>query len=45
MIAYLIREKKMKYNDALNYVREKRSFVQPNCGFELELQDYEKLYL
>lgn len=29
------------YNRALNYVKKKRSIVEPNCGFCLQLSKYE----
>lgn len=31
----------MKFNEALQHVRSKRSFVNPNEGFQKELRKYE----
>ncbi len=42
VIAYLIREQKMSFLNALSYVRQKRCVVHPNQGFGAQLQKYEK---
>ncbi len=42
IIAYLIKIKKMKYIDALNFVKSKRAQVEPNIGFEFILQGISK---
>eukprot|EP00004_Rigifila_ramosa_P015716 TRINITY_DN3668_c0_g1_i1.p1 TRINITY_DN3668_c0_g1~~TRINITY_DN3668_c0_g1_i1.p1 ORF type:complete len:165 (+),score=29.29 TRINITY_DN3668_c0_g1_i1:2-496(+) len=38
VLAYLIREKQMPYDDALQFLRQKRPVVQPNVGFERQLR-------
>lgn len=43
LIAYLIRYRGMKSDDALNYVRSRRSIVNPNPGFWNQLKQYEKI--
>lgn len=40
LIAYLIRYRGMKSDDALNYVRSRRSIVNPNPGFWNQLKQY-----
>jgi len=41
VIAYLMREFKWKYEEAFNYVKSKRSIVQPNPGFVKLLKNCE----
>lgn len=41
IIAYLIKEHKMKFNDALQLVKTKRPIAAPNAGFAVQLQCYE----
>ena len=43
VIAYLMWIKKMKYEDALNFVISKRPIVYPNDGFREQLKMFEKL--
>ena len=43
VIAYLMWIQKMKYDDALNFVKSKRLIVYPNDGFQKQLQIFEKL--
>lgn len=40
MIAYFIKELKMKPDEALAYIKSKRDFVSPNDGFKFQLQKY-----
>lgn len=40
LIAYLIRYKGMKSDDALHYVRARRSIINPNPGFWNQLKQY-----
>ena len=42
LIAYLMKSKKMKFDEALNLLKSKRSKVNPNAGFILQLRAYEK---
>ena len=42
VIAYLIKIKKMCYQDAYNYIKTKRKIARPNSGFELQLMKYQK---
>ena len=41
VVAYLIRKKKMKYEKALSLVKEKRSIVDINIGFLIQLRNME----
>jgi protein-tyrosine phosphatase len=41
IIAYLMKENKMKMNDAYYYVYEKRQCIAPNIGFTSQLLVYE----
>ncbi|CAB5379218.1 unnamed protein product [Rhizophagus irregularis] len=41
ILAYLMNQYGCTYNRALNYVKKKRSIVEPNCGFCLQLSKYE----
>lgn len=40
-VAYLMEKDKQTYNDALNTVKEARSFVKPNDGFVKQLKEFE----
>ena len=42
ILSYLIKYKKMKFDDALNLIREKREKINPNPGFVKQLREYEK---
>ena len=42
VIAYLMKNKKMSFNKALELIKEKRGKIQPNSGFVLQLKAYEK---
>lgn len=42
VIAYLMHHYKMTYKVALQYVKSHRAVVEPNLGFELQLNAYEK---
>ncbi|RGB39958.1 dual specificity phosphatase, partial [Rhizophagus diaphanus] len=41
ILAYLMNQYGCTYNRALNYVKKKRSIVEPNWGFCLQLSKYE----
>ena len=41
-IAYIMKYKKMKFEDALKFVRQKRPKISPNKGFIQQLRNYEK---
>jgi protein-tyrosine phosphatase len=41
VLAYLLKRHKMKFQDAMKYVSQRR-FIWPNRGFERQLQQYEK---
>lgn len=43
VIAYLMWKKKMKYEDAYSFVKEKRPIVLPNNGFQEQLKMFEKI--
>ena len=43
VIAYLMWTKKMKFDEALNFVISKRPLVDPNDGFREQLKKFEKL--
>ena len=43
VIAYLMWIQKMKFDDALNFVKSKRPIVDPNDGFREQLKIFEKL--
>lgn len=45
VVAYVMKEKKLDLNQALEFVRKKRDFIKPNEGFIKQLQDYEKKIL
>jgi protein-tyrosine phosphatase len=42
VIAYLIREHGMSYDQALAFVKAKRACIKPNSGFVACLKDWEK---
>ncbi len=45
VIAYLMRHNQMTLQKAFNFVKSKRSLIQPNNGFMIQLREYEqKLY-
>jgi protein-tyrosine phosphatase len=41
VIAYIIRERGMKYDAAYTLVREQRRCIRPNAGFETVLREWE----
>ena len=43
IIAYLIKYDKFTVNDALKFLKEKRSQIKPNKGFLNQLYAYEKM--
>ena len=43
VIAYIMWNKKMKFNNALNLVKSKRAVVNPNRGFKEQLKIFDKL--
>ena len=43
-MAYLISKHKMSFIEALKFVKDKRSGVCPNLGFEMQLKSYDALY-
>ena len=45
VIAYVMYNLKLKYEDALKYVRDKREYIYPNNGFRLQLKDLEKVLI
>ena len=40
VIFYIMKEKKLNFQEAKNYVKNIRNIVEPNSGFELELNKY-----
>ena len=42
LIAYIMKSKKIKLNEALELIKTKREKVNPNNGFIVQLKDYEK---
>ena len=40
VIFYIMKEKKINFQEAKNFVKNIRSIVEPNSGFELELNKY-----
>jgi protein-tyrosine phosphatase len=42
VIAYLIRKRKMTLEQALQFVRSKRSIIRPNVGFMEQLKAFEE---
>ena len=45
VIAYLMWTKKMKYQEALDFVKKKRFIVFPTYGFREQLKMFEKLLI
>ena len=45
VIAYIMWKNKMKYEEAFQYVKNKRSVVWPNPGFKEQLKIFEKLLI
>ena len=45
VIAYLMWAKKMRYNEALNYTKDKRFIVLPNRGFREQLKIFDKFLI
>jgi protein-tyrosine phosphatase len=43
VIAYVMYKLKLKFEDALKYVKEKRDYIYPNAGFRLQLKDLENV--
>ena len=43
VIAYIMWKKKMTFDKAYNFVKQKRSRIYPNFGFRQQLQKFEKL--
>lgn len=42
VIAYLMSEHRMSFQDAFKYVRSRRSIINPNDGFRKQLQTFQK---
>ncbi|CAK74287.1 unnamed protein product (macronuclear) [Paramecium tetraurelia] len=42
VIAYLMKKKGLAFQEAFNFVKKKRSVIQPNYGFIQQLRNYEK---
>lgn len=42
VLAYLMGVEKMSLDDALEFLQDKRSVVQPNIGFHIQLMEFEK---
>ncbi|KAI5639980.1 dual specificity phosphatase, catalytic domain-containing protein [Phthorimaea operculella] len=40
VIAYLMEKYKLSYEQAYNFVRSRRRFIHPNCGFVAQLKQY-----
>ena len=45
VIAYIMRNKKMSFKEALEFVKSKRSVISPNPGFKDQLQLFEKVLI
>ena len=45
VIAYIMRNKKMSFKEALEFVKNKRSVISPNPGFKDQLQLFEKVLI
>ena len=43
VISYLMYKKKMKYEEAYNFVKEKRKVISPNSGFQEQLKKFETI--
>ena len=42
IIAYLMRENKIGFNEAFNFVKKRRSVICPNYGFQRQLKQFER---
>ena len=45
VIFYIMKEKKLNFNEAKNFVKNIRQIVEPNSGFENELNRYEEEHI
>ncbi|KFP80235.1 Dual specificity protein phosphatase 22-A, partial [Acanthisitta chloris] len=45
LVAYLMTVTELGWQDCLAATRAVRSFANPNCGFQQQLQDYERTFL
>ena len=45
VIFYIMKEKKINFQEAKNFVKNIRSIVEPNSGFELELNKYYEVHI
>ena len=45
VIAYLIYQNKMKFEEAYNFVKNKRKEISPNSGFQEQLKKFEKILI
>ena len=43
VIAYVMYKLRLNFEDAFNYVKEKRDYIYPNDGFQLQLKDLDKV--
>merc|ERR1719433_471587 len=43
VVAYLMNKRKWEYSTAIDFVRKKRSKVDPNVGFKIQLQVYHRM--
>ena len=43
VIAYVMYNKRLSFEDALKFVKEKRFYIYPNDGFRLQLQDFDRV--
>jgi len=43
VIAYLMYSQNMTFQEAFDFLKNKRNFINPNKGFQKQLQDYEKM--
>ena len=43
VISYLMYKKKMKYEEAYDFVKEKRKVISPNSGFQEQLKNFETI--
>ena len=43
VIAYLMYQNKMKFEEAYNFVKNKRKEISPNSGFQEQLKKFEKI--
>ena len=42
VVAYLMWKEKMKYKDAMDFVKQKRFIIYPNLGFRDQLKKFEE---